>query len=212
MDIKYTKIQAAGCSAPLKITPGHFATNHAHINYYIDMATLKTRLSEAQEIARSLVGMFLYDTIVDTIVCLEGTQVIGSFLAEELTGAGVLSMNAHKTMYIVTPEYNSNSQMIFKENILPMIRGKNVIILTASVTTGLALNKGIESIQYYGGILRGISAIFSAVEEVNGFRVASIFGKKDLPDYAYFDYRTCPLCREGRKLDALVNAYGYTQL
>lgn len=212
MDIKYTKIHASGCNAPLKVTPGHFATNHAHINFYIDMTTLKTRLSEAQDVAKSLVGMFLYDTIVDTIVCLEGTQVIGSFLAEELTGAGVLSMNAHKTIYIVTPEYNSNSQMIFKENILPMIRGKNVIILTASVTTGLALNKAIESIQYYGGTLRGITAIFSAMEEVSGFRITSIFGRKDLPEYAYFDYRTCPLCREGKKLDALVNAYGYTQL
>ena len=47
MDVKYTKIQTAGCNAPLKITPGHFATNHAHINYYLDMTTLKTRLSEA---------------------------------------------------------------------------------------------------------------------------------------------------------------------
>lgn len=212
MDIKYTKIHAPGCNAPLKITPGHFATNHAHINYYLDMTTLKTRLSEAQDIARSLVGMFLYDMVVDTIVCLEGTQVIGSFLAEELTSAGVLSMNAHKTMYIVTPEYNSNSQMIFKENNLPMIRGKNIALLTASVTTGLALNKAIESIQYYGGILRGICAIFSVMEEVNGFRVTAIFGRKDLPDYAFYDYRTCPLCKEGRKLDALVNAYGFTQM
>lgn len=159
MDNKYVKIHTTGCNAPLKVTPGHFATNHAHINYYLDMTTLKTRLSEAQEIARSLSGLFLYDTVVDTIVCLEGTQVVGSFLAEELTSAGVLSMNAHKTIYIVTPEFNSNSQMIFKENILPMIRDKNVIILTASVTTGLALNKGIESIRYYGGNLRAITAI-----------------------------------------------------
>ena len=137
---------------------------------------------------------------------------MGSFLAEELTSAGVLSMNAHKTIYIVTPEFNSNSQMIFKENILPMIRDKNVIILTASVTTGLALNKGIESIRYYGGNLRAITAIFSALEELNGFRITSIFGRKDLPDYTYYDYRDCPLCKQGRKLDALVNAYGYTSL
>ena len=106
MDNKYVKIHTTGCNAPLKVTPGHFATNHAHINYYLDMTTLKTRLSEAQEIARSLSGLFLYDTVVDTIVCLEGTQVVGSFLAEELTSAGVLSMNAHKTIYIVTPEFN----------------------------------------------------------------------------------------------------------
>ena len=212
MDNKYVKIHTTGCNAPLKVTPGHFATNHAHINYYIDMTTLKTRLSEAQEIARSLVGMFLYDTAVDTIVCLEGTQVIGSFLAQELTGAGVLSMNAHKTIYIVTPEYNSNSQMIFKENILPMIRGKNVILLTASVTTGLALNKGIESVLYYGGVLRGITAIFSVLEEMNGYKITSIFNKKDVPDYAFYDYRDCPFCKQGRKLEALVNSYGYTNL
>ena len=212
MDNKYVKIHTTGCEAPLKVTPGHFATNHAHINYYIDMTTLKTRLSEAQEIARSLVGMFLYDTAVDTIVCLEGTQVIGSFLAQELTGAGVLSMNAHKTIYIVTPEYNSNSQMIFKENILPMIRGKNVILLTASVTTGLALNKGIESVLYYGGVLRGITAIFSVLEEMNGYKITSIFNKKDVPDYAFYDYRDCPFCKQGRKLEALVNSYGYTSL
>ena len=212
MDNKYVKIHTTGCEAPLKVTPGHFATNHAHINYYIDMTTLKTRLSEAQEIARSLVGMFLYDTAVDTIVCLEGTQVIGSFLAQELTGARVLSMNAHKTIYIVTPEYNSNSQMIFKENILPMIRGKNVILLTASVTTGLALNKGIESVLYYGGVLRGITAIFSVLEEMNGYKITSIFNKKDVPDYAFYDYRDCPFCKQGRKLEALVNSYGYTNL
>ena len=212
MDNKYVKIHTTGCNAPLKVTPGHFATNHAHINYYLDMTTLKTRLSEAKEIAGSLSGLFLYDTVVDTIVCLEGTQVIGSFLAEELTSAGVLSMNAHKTIYIVTPEFNSNSQMIFKENILPMIRDKNVIILTASVTTGLALNKGIESIRYYGGNLRAVTAIFSTLEELNGYRITSIFGRKDLPDYTYYDYRDCPLRKQGKKLDALVNAYGYTSL
>ena len=71
MDNKYVKIHTTGCNAPLKVTPGHFSTNHAHINYYLDMTTLKTRLSEAKEIAESLSGLFLYDTVVDTIVCLE---------------------------------------------------------------------------------------------------------------------------------------------
>ena len=31
----------------LRVTPGHFATAHSHINNYIDMATLKARKSEA---------------------------------------------------------------------------------------------------------------------------------------------------------------------
>ena len=102
--------------------------------------------------------------------------------------------------------------MIFKENILPMIRGKNVILLTASVTTGLALNKGIESVLYYGGVLRGITAIFSVLDEMNGYKITSIFNKKDVPDYAFYDYRDCPFCKQGKKLEALVNSYGYTSL
>ena len=84
MDNRIIKIRAKGSSIPLKVIPGHFATNHSHINYYIDMTTLKTRLSEAQEVARSLVGLYVNNTIVDTIVCLEGTEIIGAFFAEEL--------------------------------------------------------------------------------------------------------------------------------
>lgn len=212
MEHAMMKIRAKNTHLPLKAVPGHFATNHAHINYYIDMTTVKARQSEAEEMAKTLAGQYVNNTVVDTIVCLDGTQVIGAYLAEELSRAGFISMNEHKTIYIITPEFNSNSQMIFKENILPMIRDKNVIILTASVTTGLALNKGIESIRYYGGNLRAITAIFSTLEELNGYRITSIFSRKDLPDYTYYDYRDCPLCKQGRKLDALVNAYGYTSL
>ncbi len=135
-----------------------------------------------------------------------------AYLAEELTRAGVLSTNAHKTIYVITPEYNSNSQMVFRENILPMVRGKNVLILTAVVTTGLSLNKSIEAIQYYGGKLQSAAAVFSTLDELNGCPITSIYSPADVTDYIYYDYRKCPLCEKGVKLDALVNAYGYTTL
>ena len=194
------------------MTPGHFATNHSHINYYLDMTTLKARQSEAKEAAKALVGMYVYDTVVDTIVCLDGTQIIGAYLAEELTQAGFMSKNAHQTIYIVTPEYNSNSQMIFRDNIRPMIAGKNVILLTASVTTGKTINKGLECIQYYGGVTQGISAVFSAMDEICGLHINAIFGKRDIPDYQAHDFRDCPYCKQGIKLDALVNSFGYSML
>ena len=133
-------------------------------------------------------------------------------MSEDLTRSGVLSRNMHKTIYIVRPEFNNNSQIIFRDNIMPMIRDKHVIILMATVTTGFSVEKAIESVQYYGGKLQGVSAIFSAVEDVNGVPVHSVFGKKDLPDYVDYDHRDCPLCKNGQKLDALVNAYGYSKL
>lgn len=212
MEMKYDKIYTAGTDVALKVTKGHFATNHAHTNYYIDLTTIKSRVSEAREIARTLVHMYLYDMIVDTIVCMEGTEVIGTLLAEELTKGGFLSLNAHKTIYIIKPEFNSNSQIVFKDNYRPMLAGKNVILLTATVTTGLTVNKGIEGIQYYGGIIQSVSAVFSVLDEVNGIPIKAVFGKKDVPDYEYNDYRNCPICKSGKKLDALINPYGYQKL
>ena len=185
--------------------------NHAHINYYIDVTTLKARTKEAEEVAQALVGMYLYDTVIDTIVCMEGTEVIGAFLAEELAKGGFLSTNAHKSIYVISPEFNNNSQIIFRDNLIP-IRDKQVMILMASVTTGRTLNKAVESIQYYGGILQGASAIFSAMDSLDGVPIKSVFGKKDLPDYTYSDYRDCPLCKAGKKIDALVNTFGYSPM
>ena len=123
-------------NVPLRIARGHFATNHSHINYYIDITYHKTRISEAKDSAYQLVSHFINDTPIDTIVCLDGTAVLGAFVAEELTKSGFSTINAHKSIYVVEPEYNNNSQMIFRDNIQPMIRGKHVLILMASVTTG----------------------------------------------------------------------------
>ena len=72
-------------NAPLRIARGHFATNHSHINYYVDITYQKTRLSEAKDSAHQLVSHFINDTPVDTILCLDGTAVLGTCLAEELT-------------------------------------------------------------------------------------------------------------------------------
>ena len=69
----------------LRVARGHFATSHSHINYFIDVSTQKTRLSEAQAVARELVSYYNTNTIVDTVLCLDGTQVIGTCLAADVT-------------------------------------------------------------------------------------------------------------------------------
>ena len=198
--------------APLRLAKGHFATNHSHINYYIDITYQKTRLSEAKDSARELVSHFINDTPVDTILCLDGTAVLGTCLAEELTKSGFRTINQHQTIYVVEPEFNSNSQIIFRDNIKPMIHDKHVMILMASVTTGFTAKKAFEAIGYYGGTVTGVSAIYAAVDEIAGYPVRSVYSFKDLPDYESYDYRDCPYCKKGRKLDALVNSFGFSEL
>ena len=163
-------------NVPLRVARGHFATNHSHINYYIDITQPKT--------------------------CL----------ADELTKSGFRSVNNHETIYVVEPEFGVNNQMLFRDNIQPMIRNKHVLVLMASCTTGYTAKKGIETIGYYGGKVVGVAALYSMVKEVCGQEVHSVFNMDDLPDYASYDYLECPYCKAGKKIDALVNSHGYSWL
>ena len=210
--IELTNLSRRYGKAPLRIAKGHFATNHSHINYYIDITYQKTRLNEAKDTANQLVSHFINDTPVDTILCLDGTAVLGACVADELSKVGFRTINAHQSIYVLEPEYSAASQMIFRDNIQPMIRGKHVLVLMASVTTGFTAKRSIEAIDYYGGQVAGVAAIYRAVDEVAGHPVRSVYSIQDLPDYSSYDYRECPYCKQGIKLDALVNSFGISSL
>ena len=210
--IKLMELPTQRGGAPLRFAQGHFATNHSHINYYVDITFQKTRLSEAKAVAKELVTHFMTNTIVDTVLCLDGTAVIGTCLANELVKSGFQNVNNHQSIYVVEPEYNANSQMIFRDNIKPMIKGKHVLVLMASMTTGFTAKRSIEAISYYGGYVAGVAAMYSAVKEAGGYPVASVYSLGDLPGYASYDYRECPYCKQGVPIDALVNSFGYSAL
>ena len=189
MAMNLVKLPTGKPNLQLRVSKGHYATSHSHINYYIDVTLTKFRLSEARAAAAELVREYKSTTIVDTILCLDGTEVIGACMASELTKSGYTNMNAHQTIYVVTPEHT-----------------------TASVTTGFTVQGAIEAIRYYGGDPVGIASIFASVKECAGYPVASIFDTHDLPDYETYDSHSCPWCRQGQKIDALVNSFGYSSL
>ena len=199
-------------SVVLKVIPGHFITPNSHVNYYLDMTTIKSRLSEASAAAKELSRQIDPTTIVDTIVCMDGCEIIGAYLAEELTKAGIISINFHKTIYIVTPETASTGQFVFRDNIQPMIKGKNVLLLMASATTGQTIIKAAQALRYYGANISGISAVFSAANSSMGIPIKSLFTIKNIPDYKAYDPEGCSMCREKKVIDAFANAYGYSSV
>ena len=179
----------------LNVTPGHYATSSSHINYYIDMTSLKSRRSEAHAAAKVLATRYAATTIIDTIVCLDGTNVIGAYLADELLNTGILSANLHNTAYIISPEQHSGGQLIFRENYLSMIKGKHVLVLLATATTGKTLQTALECIEYYGGEVVGVSSIFSAADEIHDEQINTIFRTEDIPNYETHSAADCPLCQ-----------------
>lgn len=212
MDKRAKEIQSRK-NQRLRITviPGHFATSHSHVNYYIDMTSMKSYHLMAKEAAAELATQFT-STPVDTIVCLDGTEIVGAFLARAICNTSLAGINRDQNVAVVTPEINPSNQMLFRDNVQQMIWSKHILLLVASVTTGKTINRALECIQYYGGKTAGICAIFSAVDTVKDIPIRSLFDSGDIPDYQIFSSSECPYCAERRKIDAIINSYGYSKL
>ncbi|MEG0711790.1 MAG: phosphoribosyltransferase, partial [Niameybacter sp.] len=211
----------------LKATPGHFSSDRFHVNYYIDMTSLKMRQRESKLVAevmaeqyvkkvkldkdimgmhsswQSMVEIGATRTPIDTIICMDGCEVIGAYLAEELSLGGFPSNNKHHSFYVITPEFDKSGQMVVNSNIKPMIYGKNVLIVLATAMSGRTISKAIRTILAYGGKVTGLSVIFANVEEVDGYPVHSVFTRDDLPNFKLSDPDTCEDCKANKSLDAV---------
>jgi len=192
--------------------PGHFATRHSHNNHYIDITRMKHEARMAREAAITLAQRYTYEKGVDTIVCLDGSEIIGAFLARHLASNDFFSVNKNKSINIITPEYDSNLQLIFRDNLAPMIVDKDILILISTVNSGATVNRAVECVLYYGGVVQGIASIFSTQDSVEGIPVYSLFSAADVPGYATYPHKKCPLCEAGQKIDALSNRYGFSKL
>ena len=120
VDLRSTK----NPKARIKMLSGHFATKNSHVNTYIDMSTVKTRHNNARETARTLAEEYKMNTMIDTIVCLKNTEVIGAFMAEALADSSNMSMSAGNNISVVTPEFDFTGQILFRENSQRMIENK----------------------------------------------------------------------------------------
>lgn len=194
----------------LGLIAGHFATNHSHINTYLDMTTIKTQYRSAREAAHELAKHY-QSKEVNTILCFEGTEVIGAFLAHELySQAG--TFNAGQNISVITPETNINNQMIFRDNLQKYVYNQHILLLMSSVSTGKSIARSVDCLTYYSGRLTGIAAIFSALPEYSGVPIDSVFTTEDIPNYQTALPAQCPLCQKGVKVDAIVNSFGYSKI
>lgn len=192
----------------LRAIPGHFVTKHSHVSHCIDLTKVKSQMSTAKAAARLFAETFRYTAPVDTIISLERMKMVGAFLASELSMSG---LNLHQDIAVISPEI-TDDKMILRDNFLPYVKGKNVLLLTATATTGLTVKSAVEGVRYYGGDAVGAATVFGADLTQVDVPVARLFGVEDIPGYASYPIAECPLCLAGIKVDALVNSYGYSKI
>ncbi|AGC68719.1 hypothetical protein Cst_c17390 [Thermoclostridium stercorarium subsp. stercorarium DSM 8532] len=196
----------------LKVVPGHFTTNHFHTNSYLDLDNLKSSATIARSVAVELAAPYLTDTPADTIVCMEGTEVVGAYLAQELMKKGIAYINQVKDIYVVTPASNVHRKLIFHSNTQELIVNRNIILLVSSISSGITLYGALDCLSYYGGRIVGISALFNAFPERHKHKIHSLFTNVNIPDYQIFSPSECPMCKAGYKLDAIIVHDGYIKI
>ena len=52
---------------------------HSHTNFYVDIMETKLNQAIANEAATTLAQSFIYEKQIDTIVCMDGSEIIGIF-------------------------------------------------------------------------------------------------------------------------------------
>lgn len=191
----------------VSVIPGHFATKHSHINYCVDMTKIKSQMQMAKETAK-LFAEYYCNVPVDTIISLERMKMVGAFLASELSHAGI---NLNQDIAVISPEI-TDDKMILRDNFLPYVKDQRVLLLTASASTGMTVNAAVEGIRYYGGEAVGAATVFGAAFKGVDVPVVKLFSADDLSDYASYAPLSCPLCKAGIKIDAVVNSYGYSKI
>ena len=196
----------------LNVTIGHFATSHSHIDHYMGFTDMRTNCHSAMLCAQELAKFYTHSKPIDTIICLEYTQVIGSYVATILTEPGSRGVNERHNISVITPESNSSGQLVFSGDVQYLVQNKSVLVLISTISTGRSLERALECIAYYGGHLVGVAALFSAVERIADTDIHALFSPEDVPDYHSYQSSECPYCKKGRKLDGLVNAAGYTRI
>ncbi len=193
-------------SVSVTVIPGHFATKHSHISHCVDMTKVKSQLTSAKAAAKMFAAM-LISTPVDTIISLDRMKMVGAYLAEELSNGGI---NVSQNISVISPEI-TNDKMLLRDNFLPYVKHKHVLILTASTSTGLTVESVAEGVTYYGGEPVGIAAVFGAKFE-SKVPVLTLFGTEDVPGFKSYPPVDCPFCKKGVKVDAVVNSYGYSKI
>ena len=202
----YDVFSHASREVAIKVIPGHFATRHSHVNYCVDMTGIKSNLNEAHAAARLFADAFSA-TPVDTIITLDRMKMVGAFLADKLAHSHI---NLNQNIAVITPEI-TDGKMVLRDNFLPFVKNKRVLLLTASATTGKDVTSVVEGIGYYGGEAVGVATVFGG-EFKCGVPLCKLFGIEDIPDYRSYAPVDCPLCSGNVKVDAVVNSYGYSKI
>lgn len=59
--------------------------------------------------------------------------------------------------------------------------------------------------------MESVASVFGTVDKVDDMPVVTVFSEEDLPNYKAYAVQDCPFCKQGQRLEAMVNGFGYSK-
>ena len=200
-------------------TPGNTSIQHKMIQQFVEKMSYngeKMRFEKYEQGATAQPGVVYYDTTLTNLnIWNTSSHMDAGTIWQPVCGAIEASNDRPAVRIMSSAQMEPNHACCVigaVDGYLASNEDTVVRFLAAYIESVTAVNKAIEAILYYGGTVAGISAIFSAIDEVNDYHINAVFRKDDVPDYQSFNYHKCPMCKAGQPIEALVNGFGYSKL
>ena len=83
-----------------------------------------------------------------------------------------------------------------------------LVLLAVAALSAFVVSERVSAPEYHKASMEALEEKKITVMEMT----AAVAASSIAVDYMFSDYRNCPICKEGKKLDALINPYGYSKL
>lgn len=182
------------------ITDDHFVyTSNLHGSIYINKDALYPHTEET-----SRVGMMFAKKAEPLDIDVVVGPALGGIILSTWTAYHLSSLKNKEVLGVYT-EKDENKNQIFTRNYDKLIKDKNILVIEDLVTTGGSVKKVVETVRNAGGRVVAVCTMINRNQKnVTSDVIGAPFMSLGVLPAEAWDESKCPLCKEGKPINANV--------
>ncbi len=174
------------------ILSGHFVgTSGRHLDTYITKDALFLHTEKVSEVGRMFAEKYK-EKAIDVVVA----PAVGGVVLSTWTAYHLSKLKRKEVLSIFTEKTEDNNQVL-KRGYDKVVKGKNILVIEDTVTTGGSVKKTIESVKKAGGNIVDLCIMVNRDPDlVNESSVGMHFSALGEYKTSSYDPKDCPLCKK----------------
>ncbi|MEO8637957.1 MAG: phosphoribosyltransferase family protein [Candidatus Taylorbacteria bacterium] len=172
---------------------GHFVgTSGRHMDTYIT----KDALFPHTQVV-SMIGKMFAEKYRDTDVEVVVGPAIGGIILSQWVAFHLSELKKKEVLSVYTEKTADNNQ-VFNRGYGSLVKGKKILVIEDTVTTGGSVKKSIESAKRDGGDVIGVCVMVNKdPDQINEVALGAPFSALGELEVKTYEAKDCPLCKAG---------------